>query len=241
LHLKNLPGTTSMKLKYIDTRWNLKFFLSRNSPGILEVGVGAGTDFIQWCRAGAKVYGIDITEEAVEHVKHRLDVYGLKAEEINVSDAENLPYPDNSFDLVYSWGVIHHSPDTTKAFQEIIRVTKPGGIIKIMIYNKSAIQSYLMWIKWGLFTAKPLRSISDIMYHHQESIGTKVYTVSEVKEILTQFPVTIKDIGARISKRELQWEKSALTRAVINILAFILGHETTGFFLTMDLEKKDTM
>ena len=87
---------------------------------VLEVGIGAGTDFMQWVRAGAKAYGVDLTEEAVEHAKKRLDAYGLSAEEVRVADAENLPYPDNTFDLVYSWGVIHHTPDTIKALEEII-------------------------------------------------------------------------------------------------------------------------
>jgi SAM-dependent methyltransferase len=69
---------------------------------VLEVGVGAGTDFLQWVRAGAKAYGIDLTEEGIEHVRRRLAVYGLAAEEVRVADAENLPYEDEFFDLIYS-------------------------------------------------------------------------------------------------------------------------------------------
>src|SRR3990167_4674360 len=69
---------------------------------ILEVGIGAGTDFIQWVRAGAHAFGVDLTQEAIDNVQHRLDLYGLKTAEIQIADAENLPYDAHSFDLVYS-------------------------------------------------------------------------------------------------------------------------------------------
>src|SRR3989338_6187058 len=95
---------------------------------ILEVGVGAGTDFTQWVRAGAHAYGIDLTEEAIRNVSHRLALEGLQAKELQIADAEKLPYPDNFFDLTYSWGVIHHSPDTKQCLKELVRVTKPNGI-----------------------------------------------------------------------------------------------------------------
>src|SRR5690606_6636040 len=71
---------------------------------ILEVGVGAGTDFLQWVRANALAHGIDLTEEGIAHVQQRLEVYGLQCEDLRVGDAENIPHPDNYFDLVYSWG-----------------------------------------------------------------------------------------------------------------------------------------
>ena len=205
---------------------------------ILEVGVGAGTDFLQWVRAGTKAYGVDLTEEAVEHVKNRLDIYGLKAEDVKVSDAENLPFPDNTFDLVYSWGVIHHSPDTIRALKEIIRVTRPGGTIKIMIYNRRSLYAYHMYLYWGIFRGRPFRSIADILYHHQESIGTKAYTIKEVKDILAKYPVIVKYVSARLRKIELEWRKNPLIRILFKILALLLGHETTGFFLTFELEKK---
>ena len=70
---------------------------------VLEVGFGAGTDFIQWLRAGARATGIDLTEEALVNVRHRIEVYGLpQPESLQVGDAENLPFPSNTFDLGYS-------------------------------------------------------------------------------------------------------------------------------------------
>src|SRR5689334_4329088 len=107
---------------------------------VLEVGFGAGTDFLQWLRAGAIASGIDLTEEALANLTHRLQVYGLPApERLQVGDAENLPFESNSFDLGYSWGVLHHTPNTEKAIGELVRVVRPGGEIKIMLYNRHSL------------------------------------------------------------------------------------------------------
>ena len=142
---------------------------------LLEVGVGAGTDFLQWVRGGTKAYGLDLTQEAIEHVEHRLALYGLQAEQLVVGDSENLPFDDNFFDVIYSWGVIHHTPNTEKALDEIIRVLKPGGIAKIMIYHRHSVLVYFFWLKHALLKGKPWRSFSDVLWHHMESIGTKAY------------------------------------------------------------------
>jgi len=205
---------------------------------ILEVGVGSGTDFIQWVRAGSKAYGVDLTEEAVEHTKKRLEIYGLSAEEVKVGDAENLPYPDNYFDVVFSWGVIHHTPNTIKALEEIIRVARIGGDIKIMVYNRGSLSAYAKYLYEGLFKGKPFnKSISRILYESQESIGTKAYTIKEMREILSWYPVKIKDISARLTKHELGFTKRPILRYIPYIMACLLGFDKVGWFMTIDLEK----
>ncbi|WP_200251379.1 class I SAM-dependent methyltransferase [Lamprobacter modestohalophilus] len=93
---------------------------------VLEIGVGLGADHQRFAQAGAVLSGIDLTERAVEHTRRRLAVFGL-ASDLAVGDAENLQFPDESFDLVYSWGVLHHSPDMPKAIAEVWRVLKRGG------------------------------------------------------------------------------------------------------------------
>src|SRR3990172_1171330 len=81
---------------------------------VLEIGVGAGTDHVRFARAGALLSGIDLTEEGVEMVKRRLAHEGLQSD-LRRADAESLPFDDNTFDLVYSWGALHHTPDTEKS------------------------------------------------------------------------------------------------------------------------------
>ena len=148
---------------------------------VLEVGVGAGTDFIQWLRAGALASGIDLTREAVDNVTHRIQLYGLpQPQHLCVADAENLPFPSNSFDLGYSFGVLHHSPDTVKAVAELVRVIRPGGELKMMLYNRHSIYIANQWIKHALLKGRPWKSLSWILFHHMESLGTKGYTRDEL-------------------------------------------------------------
>ena len=130
---------------------------------VLEVGVGAGTDFLQWVRAGAGTYGVDLTEEAIEHARRRLDVYGLTAKDIRVADAEAPPCGNDTFDVVYSWGVIHHTPDTERALAEIVRVCRPGGRLKVMIYNRHSLLAYRTWVRFALLRGRPGRSLSWVL------------------------------------------------------------------------------
>src|SRR5216110_3384295 len=98
-------------------------FTRYHGKKVLEVGFGAGTDFIQWLRAGAIASGIDLTQEALEHVANRIRIYNLPPpERIQLADAERLPFASDSFDLGYAFGVLHHSPDTEKAIEELLRV-----------------------------------------------------------------------------------------------------------------------
>jgi len=219
-------------------------FIRYHGKRVLEVGIGAGTDFLQWIRAGAEAYGIDLTEESVRNVQQRLSAYGMKAADVRVSDAENLPYQDNFFDLVYSWGVIHHTENTIKALEEIIRVAKPGGAIKIMVYNRRSVVALQLYLQYGLLRGKPFRSISDILWHHQESIGTKAYTIEEMKNILSRYPVVIRSINAKVTSYDLQWNydpkvnKNGLVRRALYSLACILGFNRCGWFLTIDIRKE---
>ena len=106
---------------------------------------------------------------------------------LQVGDAENLPFEDDFFDAVYSWGVIHHSPNTSKAVDEIFRVLKNGGLGKIMIYHKQSLIGYMLWLRYALFALKPFRSLDYIYHHFLESPGTKAYSYKEAKELFKKF------------------------------------------------------
>lgn len=110
-----------------------------NSRGlrVLEIGCGMGTDGAQFAKAGANYTGIDLTDAAVELARKRFEVSGLKGE-FRVADAERLDFPDESFDLVYSHGVLHHTPDIEAAVREIHRVLKPGGRAIVMLYHRGS-------------------------------------------------------------------------------------------------------
>lgn len=205
---------------------------------VLEVGVGAGTDFIQWVRAGVHAYGIDLTHEAILNISKRLAAENLRAYDLQVADAEQLPYPDNSFDLVYSWGVIHHSPDTAKCLAEIVRVTKPGGAIKLMIYHRSSLFALYRYLLAGLFKGKPFRSLENVLFYDQESLGTKAYTFKQVRSMIARQPVDIISLKAPVTQHDLLWYKSLPFRCMAYGAACILGWQRAGWYMMIELKKR---
>ena len=112
-------------------------FADAKDLAVLEVGCGLGTDGAQFAKAGAKYTGIDLTDAAVELAKRRFELFDLPGT-FRVADAERLDFPDNSFDLVYSHGVLHHTPDTAAAVREIHRVLRPGGRAVVMLYHRDS-------------------------------------------------------------------------------------------------------
>ena len=110
----------------------------------MEVGVGAGTDFVNWVRNGAIATGVDLTQSGVALTGERLEIEGLEAD-VRVADAESLPFADDSFDIVYSWGVLHHSPDTPRAIEEVRRVLRPAGTALVMIYHAWSWMGFTLW------------------------------------------------------------------------------------------------
>jgi len=112
-------------------------FADAKDLAVLEVGCGLGTDGAQFAKAGARYTGIDLTDAAVELAKRRFELFDLPGT-FRVADAERLDFPDNSFDLVYSHGVLHHTPDTPTAVREIHRVLRPGGRAVVMLYHRDS-------------------------------------------------------------------------------------------------------
>src|SRR4030081_1494334 len=98
---------------------------------VLEVGCGIGTHAALLAKAGANLTAIDLTERAVQMTRRRFEAFGLQGT-IERADAERLPFQDASFDVVWSWGVIHHSSRTENCLSEISRVLQPGGRLLLM-------------------------------------------------------------------------------------------------------------
>ncbi|MBI5393461.1 class I SAM-dependent methyltransferase [Candidatus Woesearchaeota archaeon] len=105
---------------------------------LLEIGCGMGTDLREFARRGMQVTGVDLTENAIDYTKQHLKIFGLQGK-LLVSDAEKLPFKENTFDVVYSFGVLHHTPDTQKAINEAHRVLKRSGKAVIMLYHRRSL------------------------------------------------------------------------------------------------------
>jgi SAM-dependent methyltransferase len=149
---------------------------------VLEIGLGLGADHEQFARAGANLYGLDLSWRSVEITRRRLVLQDLSSD-LRVGDAERLPFANETFDLVYSWGVIHHSPDTARAANEIIRVLRPGGQFKVMIYHKWSLVGLMLWLRYGLARGRPYLSLARIYSSYLESPGTKAYTRREAAKL----------------------------------------------------------
>jgi ubiquinone/menaquinone biosynthesis C-methylase UbiE len=164
------------------------FDFARFSDGrgrdVLEIGVGMGADHLEWAKVSPRsLTGIDLTPRAIELTRARLDAYGLTST-LECGDAEALAFPDSSFDVVYSWGVLHHSPDTPRAVAEVYRVLRPGGIARVMIYHRWSIAGFMLWLRYGMLAG---RGLSEVYAHYLESPGTKAYTVDEAKQMFGKF------------------------------------------------------
>jgi SAM-dependent methyltransferase len=153
---------------------------------VLEIGVGLGSDHQRFAEAGAELSGIDLTDRAIDHTRRRLTLFGLTSA-LAVGDAENLTFADDTFDIVYSWGVLHHSPDTPRAIREVHRVLRPGGEARIMIYYKWSIIGLMLWLRYGILRGRPWMSLETVYDRYLESPGTKAYSYAEARKLFAQF------------------------------------------------------
>jgi ubiquinone/menaquinone biosynthesis C-methylase UbiE len=111
---------------------------------VLEIGCGMGTMIMNWAQHGAKVTAVDLNPMAIAQTRRRFEVFSLPGV-IQEMDATALQFDDASFDYVYSWGVLHHSPNLPGSLSELLRVLRPKGEYGIMLYNRASIYSwYLM-------------------------------------------------------------------------------------------------
>lgn len=106
---------------------------------VLEIGLGQGAESEQLIRRGAVWSGLDLTAESVERVRARLSVRDLPHDDVRQGSATAIPWPDDSFDLVFSHGVLHHIPDILGTQAEIHRVLKPGGHLVAMLYARASL------------------------------------------------------------------------------------------------------
>jgi SAM-dependent methyltransferase len=162
-------------------------FSEASEKDVLEIGIGMGADHVEWAKSRPRsLSGIDLTERAVSFTRERLALYGFQSS-VQISDAENLPFVDNKFDIVYSYGVLHHTPNTARAISEVFRVLRPGGVAKVMIYHRYSIVGYMLWARYAFLAGRPLRSLDDIYAEHLESPGTKAFTLDEAQVMFGKF------------------------------------------------------
>jgi ubiquinone/menaquinone biosynthesis C-methylase UbiE len=187
---------TQLKTRYEWEPEILEFaqFESHRGKKVLEIGVGLGADHQKWAEAGVELFGIDLTERAIENTRKRFELFGLKSN-LQVADAENLPFPDNTFDVVYSWGVLLYCPDMYRGIAEVHRVLKPGGTALVMLYQTYSFVGYMLWLRYGLFRLRPLMSLKEAYHKYLESEGTQAFTVEQARDFFSPFNEVDIDIN----------------------------------------------
>jgi ubiquinone/menaquinone biosynthesis C-methylase UbiE len=179
-------------------------FAGHDGEKILEIGGGMGTDHAQFAKHGGIMHDLDLSSGHLRLAQRNFELRGLSGT-FRHGDGETIPFPDNTFDLVYSNGVIHHTPNTAAVVKEIYRVLKPGGRCIIMVYAENSLHYWR-----NLFTAIGLAqgalesmSMGEIMSRsveiseHGSKPLVKVYTARRLRKLFKEFQ------GITVQKRQL--------------------------------------
>lgn len=158
----------------------------------LDIACGIGWGAVEMARSGARVSAIDITPRAIEMARKHFEYRGLQAD-LQVMDAQNMKFPDNTFDFVLAWGCLMHMPNTEQAIVEICRVLKPGGKVFGYMYNKNSISYWWnFWLIKGIVMGNLMAFRGDTTklvsrFTDGDSIGgnslTKAYTPQEAERM----------------------------------------------------------
>ena len=212
-------------------------FAKHPNQDVLEIGAGLGTDLAQFATFGARTTDLDLSGGHLAMAKKNFKLRGLKGKFVH-GDGEGLPFADNSFDVVYSNGVIHHTPNTEQVVDEIFRVLRPGGRAIIMVYAEWSLHYWRnlvlhKGIKEGSFDHM---SIGEIMSCHVElsSQGqrplVKVYNAEKLRKMFDAFT------NIKIDKRQMVIEE--LPR-VLRWISLDLVQRLMGWNLIIKCQKPD--
>ncbi len=176
--------------QYFDEVEERKYFVEPHIPNfadfkkwkgkkVLEVGCGIGTDSINFARAGAKLTVVELSKESLEICKKRFAVYNLQAK-FYLADAEHLSevVPVEEYDLIYSFGVIHHTPKPRKTIEEILKFSGRNTELRIMLYAKYSTKNFLILL--GLMQPEAQSGCP----------VANTYSYQDVRELLSGFTVT---------------------------------------------------
>jgi len=160
---------------------------------VLEIGFGLGTDHYSMACKGGIMHGIDMGPTNSEYTKTRFRLYKHKTR-LTLGDAEILPFRDASFDFIYSFGVIHHSPDTQKIVSEARRVLKPGGKVYFTVYHKHSLffwrtiffYNYLLGQGWKKRTLRQQISLVE-RPNSNENLLVKLYNKNQFKNLFKDY------------------------------------------------------
>jgi len=153
---------------------------------VLEIGCGMGFHSELLARAGAELSAVDLSPTSVMATRKRLELKKLTAS-VHQMDAETLAFPSGSFDLVWSWGVIHHSSRTGRILSEIERVLRPGGETRIMVYNLEGMPAYVTLVRRYLLGFWRGQSLDELLWQSTDGFTARFYTKDGLSDLLAIF------------------------------------------------------
>jgi len=190
--------------QYFDEVEKRKYFVEPHIPGfadfekwrgrkVLEIGCGIGTDTINFARAGAEVSAVELSEKSLDLARKRAEIFGFQDRiKFYCVNAEELSraVPLEPYDLIYSFGVIHHTPNPEKVMEEINKYSKEGTVIKIMVYYSFSWKVFWILINYGKGAFWKLKEL--IARHSEAQTGSPVtytYSRKEARELLKGFKI----------------------------------------------------
>jgi ubiquinone/menaquinone biosynthesis C-methylase UbiE len=215
------------------------------SKDVLEIGVGSGSHAALLAKHAKSFTGVDLTEYAIKSTTSRFERFGLEGT-LRRMDAEELDFPDNSFDFIWSWGVIHHSSNTDRILKQMHRVLRPGGQSITMVYHRGYWNYYIVG---GLFHGilrrdlLKTRSLHKTVQRQTDGAIARYYSIDEWKEQVGRY-FEVDDVRIYGSKAEVfpipgGPVKNRIMAMVPNrITALMTNQGRMGLFLTSIQHKR---
>jgi ubiquinone/menaquinone biosynthesis C-methylase UbiE len=188
--------------------------LQGSSGRLLEIGCGIGVDSIQLSRCGFHVTGLDLTDSAIEVARQFADTRGVEVD-FDVGNGEQLEFDDETFDAVYSFGVLHHTPAIESAVAEVRRVLKPGGTAYVMLYHRSSFVNLVhRLLRLPYESPRHLKDHCPVVYTFTKKTAAQLFEAFSDVEIHADYPFTygfryltfwVPDLVQRVLGRWVGW------------------------------------
>lgn len=197
---------------YLDTNPYLKLFFKNETvkqhvraKKVLDIGTGWGSSALLLNSLGATVTAVDLSETSLSGAIKNNEFFGKGNINIMQMDAEKLTFENDTFDYVYSWGVIHHSSSTEAAVNEISRVLKPGGHGMVMVYNRLSIRYYLIGLWYLILKGKIFKgeSFKSVQKYFTDGYWHRHFSPKEFSSLLTDYGLNVDKIELTNMQRRI--------------------------------------
>ena len=219
-------------------------FDSLRTADVLEIGVGNGSHAQLLAEYAKSFKGIDLTEYAVKSTSERMRVFGLAGTVVRM-DAEQLQFPDSSFDLIWSWGVIHHSANTRKILEEMHRVLRPSGKAIVMVYHRTFWEYYVQGAVLATLSGQILKpsALHKSIQRRTDGAIARYYRASEWRRLVSDL-FLVNEIRIYGKKTEIvplpagRIKDGIVTMVPNSVSRFLTNKCRWGSFLVSTLVKK---